>query len=143
MPNRVILITGANGGLGQAIARSFLAESKDNYAFLGIHNRRDKVDALAVEFSDRCSALALDVTQSSAWQNALSQLLAKHRSVDVLVNNAGHHHDGLLAMRCRPKPLATRSSPPISTPVFHGCQSVHLPTMISQRSGRIVNIAYR
>ena len=138
MPNRVILITGANGGLGNAIARGFLDESKDNFAFLGIHNRRDKADALAAEFPDRCAALALDVTQSSAWQNAISQILAKHQRLDVLVNNAGHHHDGLLAT-LPPEAWQQVIASNLNS-VFHGCQSV-LPTMISQRSGRIVNIA--
>jgi 3-oxoacyl-[acyl-carrier protein] reductase len=138
MPTRVILITGANGGLGQAIARGFLAESKDNFVFLGIHNRRDKADALAAEFPDRCTPLALDVTQPAAWKTAVSQILAKHQRLDVLVNNAGHHHDGLLAT-LPPEAWQQVIASNLNS-VFHGCQSV-LPTMISQRSGRIVNIA--
>jgi hypothetical protein len=39
MNPRVILITGANGGLGQAMARSFLQESPENQLWLGIHAR--------------------------------------------------------------------------------------------------------
>ena len=52
---RIILITGANGGLGQAIARAFLDESPDNFVCLGIRERRDKADALAAEFPGRCA----------------------------------------------------------------------------------------
>ena len=138
MPTRVILITGANGGLGQAIARSFLTESNDNFVFLGIHNRRDKADALAAEFIDRCAALTLDVTQPSAWQTAVAQILEKHPRLDVLVNNAGHHHDGLLAT-LPPEAWQQVIASNLNS-VFYGCQAV-LPAMISQRSGRIVNIA--
>src|SRR5580692_1182084 len=97
MATRTILITGANGGLGQAIARSFLAESKDNFVWLGLHARRDKADALAAEFPDHCGCLNLDVTQPTAWQEGVAKILSQHKHLDVLVNNAGHHQDGLLA----------------------------------------------
>ena len=41
MSLRVILITGANGGLGQAIARAFLQESSANVVWLGVRSNRD------------------------------------------------------------------------------------------------------
>ena len=138
MATRVILITGANGGLGQAIARNFLAETDDNLVFLGIHNRRDKADLLSAEFSGRCSPINLDVTLPSTWQSAVSQILEQHQRHDVLVNNAGHHHDGLLAT-LPPEAWHEVIASNLNS-VFHGCQAV-LPTMISQRGGRIVNIA--
>ena len=46
MSARVVLITGGNGGLGQAIARSFLDESPDNIVFLGVRTGRDRADQL-------------------------------------------------------------------------------------------------
>jgi 3-oxoacyl-[acyl-carrier protein] reductase len=55
-----------------------------------------------------------------------------------LVNNAGHHEDGLLATL--PAEAWHRVVASNLDSVFHGCQAV-LPTMISQRAGRIVNIA--
>src|SRR5262245_60808767 len=94
---RIILITGANGGLGQAIARAFLQESPDNFVLLGVHARREQVDKLASEFSGRCRTLDLDVTQPASWQKAVSEVLSNHNRIDVLVNNAGKHADGLLA----------------------------------------------
>src|SRR5580698_3457473 len=138
MATRVILITGANGGLGQAIARNFLAESNDNFVCLGINTRRDKADALTAEFPGRCSPMNLDVTQPSAWQSAVSKILAAHQRLDVLVNNAGHHQDGLLATL--PPDAWQQVIAANLDSVFHGCQSV-LPSMISQRAGRIVNVA--
>jgi 3-oxoacyl-[acyl-carrier protein] reductase len=56
----------------------------------------------------------------------------------VLVNNAGHHEDALLAtmpLDSWRRVLATNLDG-----VFHGCQTV-LPVMISQRAGRIVNVS--
>jgi 3-oxoacyl-[acyl-carrier protein] reductase len=54
------------------------------------------------------------------------------------VNNAGRHADGLLATLSASAWEEVRSTN--LDGAFHGCQAV-LPTMISQRSGRIVNVA--
>ena len=135
---RVILITGANGGLGQAIARTFLAESADNHVWLGVFVRREKADQLAAEFPGRCRTIDLDVTQPASWTKAVETILAEHKRVDVLVNNAGKHHDGLLATM----PLGQwESIVKINLDAtFYGCQSV-MASMVSQRGGRIINIS--
>ncbi len=135
---RVILITGANGSLGQAIARSFLLESAENFVWLGIHNSRDGADALAAEFPGRTATIELDVTSSAAWQSAVQSIVTSHQRVDVLVNNAGRHEDALLATM----PASTWESALASNldSVFHGCQAV-LQTMIGQRHGRIINVS--
>ncbi|MCU0783325.1 MAG: SDR family oxidoreductase [Verrucomicrobia bacterium] len=138
MSNRIILITGANGGLGQAIAAAFLEESPANIVWLAAHRRRDKADELATANANRAHVVQLDVTNASSWQQAVAQILSAHQRLDVLVNNAGTHDDALLAMM---KPESWREVLSVNLDgVFHGCQAV-LPTMISQRNGRIVNIA--
>ena len=68
MSARVILITGANGGLGQAIARAFLQESSANLVWLGVRSRREHADQLAREYQDRCFILALDVTDPAVLE---------------------------------------------------------------------------
>ena len=138
MNSRIILVTGANGGLGQAIARAFLQESPANFVFLGIHSRREHADKLAQENPGRCSCLVLDVASAESWKQALKEILAGHGRIDVLVNNAGSHEDSLLATmppESWDRVLATNLDS-----VFHGCQVV-LPTMISQHGGRIVNVS--
>jgi 3-oxoacyl-[acyl-carrier protein] reductase len=138
MNPRVILITGANGGIGQAIARSFLQESAENQIWLGIHTRLEQAEKLAGESPDHCRVIALDVTRPDSWKTAVAEILARHQRLDVLVNNAGHHEDALLATM----PLETwqRILALNLDGVFHGCQAV-LPAMIGQRQGRIINIA--
>jgi len=138
MSLRVILITGANGGLGQAIARAFLQESPANVVWLGVRARREPADQLSRENPNRCFCVSLDVTAPESWQRAVKEVLARHQRLDVLVNNAGSHEDALLATMSPDswrRVLATNLDG-----VFHGCQSV-LPTMISQRAGRIVNVS--
>ena len=138
MSLRVILITGANGGLGQAIARAFLAETGQNSVWLAVHSRQDRAEALVREHPGRCHCVPLDVTARESWQTTMSVILAADGRLDVLVNNAGAHEDALLgnmSVESWQRVLATNLDS-----VFHGCQTV-LPTMIHRRQGRIVNIA--
>ena len=137
MSARIVLVTGGNGGLGIAIARAFL-EDQDSFVWLGVHKRRDAADKLAEESGGRCECFGLDVTQVTSWRQAIEHILARHNRLDVLVNNAGKHADCLLAnmpSSTWDEVLATNLDS-----AFHGCQAV-LPTMISQRSGRIINVA--
>ena len=138
MSLRVILITGANGGLGQAIARAFLQESTANVVWLGVRSRREHADKLAQENPDRCFCINLDVTSPGSWQQATNEILARDQRIDVLVNNAGSHEDSLLATM--PPDSWRRVLATNLDGVFHGCQVV-LPAMISQRAGRIVNLS--
>ncbi len=135
---RVILVTGANGSLGLAIADAFLEEGSANMVWLGVRRGRDQAAALAAQYPDRAICVPLDVTSPVAWQGALDQILARHARLDVLVNNAGCHEDSLLAMM--PHEGWDRVLAVNLDAVFHGCQAV-LRTMISQRTGRIINIS--
>ena len=103
-----------------------------------MRKNRDKAEGLSHENPARCRLVDLDVTPPAAWQKAVQAIVADDQRLDVLVNNAGQHQDGLLAqlpLNAWQDVLATNLDA-----TFHGCQAV-LPTMISQRSGRIVNIA--
>src|SRR5881628_3882555 len=138
MSRRTILLTGANGGLGQAIARTFISESPENFVWLGAHRNRSRADELTAKYPNQCRCITLDVRDPKAWTNVVREIVGEHQRIDVLVNNAGSHKDSLLATMSgdawRDVLVTNLDS------VFHGCQAV-LPTMIAQRSGRIINIA--
>src|SRR4051794_22234658 len=134
MSQRVILITGANGGLGLAVARAFLEEGPENFVWMGVRSRREQAEKLIAGFAGRCDCVTLEVTEPGSWQKAVEGILKMHGRIDVLVNNAGKHADGLLATmpaKAWQEVLATNLDS-----AFHGCQAV-LPAMISQREGRI------
>jgi len=135
---RVIFITGANGGLGQAIARGFLEEDPANVLCLAVREQRAQAEAMARAHAERCRCWPLDVTSAAAWRAAVQAVFAAHGRLDVLVNNAGLHEDALLGQMSPESWERVRACN--LDGVFHGCQAV-LPTMLGQRSGRIINIA--
>ena len=87
--DKVILVTGASRGIGAAIAQAFAAEG----AFVVVNYLRN--EAAADEVVARCKAaggdawaLQADVTQQSAVQAMVAQILSEVRRIDVVVNNA-------------------------------------------------------
>ena len=132
------MITGGNGGLGLGIGRYFLENDPRCQVWLGVRERREAAEALAEEFAGRCRLVRLEVTDAGSWAAAVEEILAEGGRLDVLVNNAGMHRDGLLAAM-----EAETWREVISTnldSVFHGCRAVATP-MMRQRAGRIVNVS--
>ncbi|MFK7911156.1 MAG: SDR family oxidoreductase [Akkermansiaceae bacterium] len=133
-----ILITGANGGLGRAIARHFLTQDETCFVYLGVRSNRDHANALVAEYPDRARTLALDITDKDAWSDAMAGIESRGRSVSVLINNAGHHDDHLMAMM--PEDAWHGVIDANLNAVFTGSQAV-LRGMMTNRFGRIINIA--
>ena len=132
------MITGANGSIGAACARAFLERWPAAKVYLGCRAARDRAAALAAEFPGRCEVLTLEVTDPEAWAAAVAQILANTDRLEVLVNNAGHYRDSLLATMPLDDwhgVLATNL-----TGTFLGCRAVVRP-MMAQRYGRIINMA--
>ncbi|MFT2215479.1 SDR family oxidoreductase [Rhizobium giardinii] len=87
--NKVVVITGASSGLGEATARH-LAE-RGAIVVLGAR-RRERIDALAAELTSKgCRAVAVetDVTDRKQVQNLVDTAVRQFGHVDVLLNNAG------------------------------------------------------
>jgi NAD(P)-dependent dehydrogenase (short-subunit alcohol dehydrogenase family) len=82
-----VLITGANRGIGLALARGYLAEGWRVYACCRHPGKAKDLNALRAEAGDRLAVHRLDVTDGLKVAN-LSRELAEE-AIDLLINNAG------------------------------------------------------
>jgi NAD(P)-dependent dehydrogenase (short-subunit alcohol dehydrogenase family) len=87
-----VLVTGAGGGLGRAIALGFAAEGA---RIAALDQYLGGVEELAQELAAQgreCLPMACDVTDADACEAAVTATLNRFGSIDVLVNNAGISH---------------------------------------------------
>jgi len=86
LKNKVAVVTGASGGIGQEIVRKFVAEGA---RVLAVDLNADAVEQLAAGYSDAVSALAVDVTDYAQVEGMVSTAVERLGGFDVMVNNAG------------------------------------------------------
>jgi NAD(P)-dependent dehydrogenase (short-subunit alcohol dehydrogenase family) len=80
--NKIVLITGANSGIGNALAEKLIAE---NYFVIGT-SRNGKIENIS---SENLFVVELDLTNQNSIENANSIIRNKFKGIDILVNNAG------------------------------------------------------
>ena len=135
---KVILLTGASSGIGEATARVLAAQG---HRLVVGARRTDRLQALADELAAQdtpIAFLAVDVTDRASVQAFADHALALHGRIDVIVNNAGV------------MPLSPMASLKVDEwdrmidvnirGVLHGVAAV-LPTMQRQGEGQIINVS--
>lgn len=136
--NKVVLVTGASSGIGEATAR-LLAQGGAT-VLLGAR-RTDRLDGIVADIRDAggtAEARPLDVTNREDVEAFVRHAVARFGRVDVIVNNAG-----IMPL----SPLAAlkveewdRMIDVNIRGVLHGIAAV-LPGMKAQASGQVINIA--
>lgn len=87
LTNRVVLVTGAAGGIGQEVARSFVAEGACVVANYRRH--ADRAQALAAELGPRCVPVQADLTLEPEVIRLFQEAREAFGPVDTLIANAG------------------------------------------------------
>jgi 3-hydroxy acid dehydrogenase/malonic semialdehyde reductase len=130
MSNRIVLITGATSGIGEATARLL---SKNNFDLILCGRRKDRLEKLAKELPTKVETLSFDVRNRKEVSEALSG-----KKVDVLINNAGNAHgldpiqsgniddwDAMMDINVKGLLYVSRAV---------------LPGMVERRSGHVINL---
>ncbi len=89
LQNKVAIVTGAAGGIGEAIARLF---AREGGLVLATDIQFDKMNAWVREARQHSLAVECirhDVTSAADWQAVVDKALQLYGRLDILVNNAG------------------------------------------------------
>lgn len=137
--DRVVLITGGGRGIGAATARAFADEGA--ITIINYSKSADAATALAAEMAEaggRAEAVCADVRDGSAVKAMVTDIVKRHKRIDVLVNNAGITRDQLTAVMTDDEwddVLAVNVGG-----AFRVARAVCRP-MMRQRAGRIINVS--
>lgn len=136
--NKVVVITGASSGLGEATARHLAAHGARLVLGARRADRLEKLVAGIEANGGTAMAVATDVSKRDDVENLIRQATEKFGQVDVLINNAGV------------MPLAPMSRRKVDEwdqmidvnikGVLYGIAAV-LPGMQAQKSGHIINLS--
>ncbi len=95
--DKIVVVTGAGRGIGQAVAAAFAREGA-KVAILSRNEQSCGQSAAAIneEYPESARSYAVDVSDHEAMQECGKQIVVDLGSVNILVNNAGITRDGLL-----------------------------------------------
>jgi 3-oxoacyl-[acyl-carrier protein] reductase len=133
LAGRTALVTGASGGIGEAIARQLHAQGA---GVILAGRRRETLDALAAALGERVRVEVAELADADAAERLVGRAEADG-GLDVLINNAGLTRDNL-ALRMRDEDWQTVLDVNLSAG-FRLIRSA-LRGMMRRRWGRIVNI---
>jgi NAD(P)-dependent dehydrogenase (short-subunit alcohol dehydrogenase family) len=131
---KTFLITGVSSGLGKAFAEGALAAGHRVGGSVRNAGAAKEFSAIA---PGRAYAVTLDVTDFAAIPRAVAEVERELGPIDVLVNNAGYGHEGIL----EESPLEDMRRQ-FDANVFGPVAMIKavLPGMRARRSGRIINV---
>ncbi|EMH4074170.1 oxidoreductase [Serratia ureilytica] len=131
---KTILITGVSSGFGQALAREALAVG---HRVVGTVRNSEALQAFAALDTQRAFGYLLDVADDERIDEVVGEIESAVGPIDVLVNNAGYGHEGIL----EESPLAELRRQ-FDVNVFGAVAMIKavLPGMRQRRRGHIINI---
>ena len=138
---KVVLVAGGTGGLGRAVALTFLQEGA---RVLVTYRRQPEMDSLTRLAGDAAALLeghVIDLSNDVAIGNFVEGVLASHSRVDILVNTVGSWAGGAKFWQADAAEFDRMLQ--INLRTGYTLLRAVLPPMLKQGSGAIVNVASR
>jgi 3-oxoacyl-[acyl-carrier protein] reductase len=133
--DRKVLVTGASGSIGRAIAMAFHRQGA-TVTLSG--RRRDALEKIADELGgDRVHIVTCDLGDEASVSKLIPNAIEAMGTVDTLVNNAGITKDGLMFVM---KPEAWQEVLRVDLEIPFRLTQAVLRSMLKAQFGRIINI---
>ena len=136
--NKIIVITGASSGIGEATAIEFAKKGSSIVLISRSLDKLQEVENKLSKFNSKILVISCDVSIKSDVERMSKLVLEKFGRVDILINNAG------FAIFDYVKDLSIEEIESQMTTNYFGmiyCIKNFLPIMLKQNSGHIVNVA--
>ncbi len=138
--NKVVLVTGASGGIGKAICESFAKDGND--IVLHYNKGENTANATAKELKEKYGVEVLcikaDLSEENEVKTLAEKALATFKKIDVLVNNAGIAYQSIFQLSDDKK---IKELFEINLMSAMNLTKLVLDSMIRQKNGRIINIS--
>jgi 3-oxoacyl-[acyl-carrier protein] reductase len=138
LKNKNALITGAGKGIGKAIA---IALAQEGVNVILVSRTQTDIDQLADEASNlgvKSLALAADVSDMDSINSAVEKALAKFKTIDILINNAGIAAFGKFMEL---EPAEWEKIIQVNLMGTYYTTRAVIPNMIERQTGDIINIS--
>lgn len=135
--SKIVLITGATSGIGEACANLF---AQKKYQLILCGRREERLDALKLKLGEitKVQTLCFDVRDNEAVNEAISSLSSEWKDIDILINNAGNAH-GLASIQ-EGSIEDWDAMIDINVKGLLYVSKAIIPVMVERKSGHIVNI---
>ncbi len=136
MALKTVVITGASGGIGAALAEELA--SRGGYRLALVARRAAELDAVVARCGDAAFGIVADVTDRGAVQRIVSDVTAREGRIDVWVNNVGR---GIYRMPSQTTDADIDEMMLVNVKsALYGMQEV-LPHFMDANAGHIINVS--
>lgn len=137
--DKVVVVAGGTGGLGNAVSRTFLEEDAK---VVVTYRKEGEFAALKQAAGAKANALegfAVDVTDEGATSELIGGVLSRHGRVDALINTVGGYVGGVRLWELEAKVFDVMLS--LNLRAGYALARAVVPAMLKQKYGAIVNVA--
>lgn len=137
--DKIVLVSGGTGGLGNAVSLAFLEEGA---RVVVTYRKEEEYAALKIAAGRQAAALEgslVDVTAERATAELVTGIVARYGRLDALVNTVGGYAGGVALWELETKVFDAMLS--LNLRSGYALARAVLPAMLKQRHGSVVNVA--